>query len=131
MDLHVGDIITGNGSTIYSITNEKSVCCILSVDSETMVVIVIGHEHPDYIGYGYTVKKSVFKKIEYKLTDYQKWLINEYGTWMYDDDNKFNNLICSNFTAMRTYALKARRKIKFDIPKTFLGYKVYKGKMIL
>lgn len=133
MDLHVGDIVTGNDKSWlnYSITNELSICCILSMYSETMVVIVIGHKRPDYIGYGYTVKKSMFKKIEYKLTDYQKWLINEYGTWMYDNDDKFNNHICNNLDAIRTYALKARSKIKFDMPKTFLGHKVYKGKMIL
>ena len=133
MDLNVGDIVTGNdeSSDYYSITNEYSICCILSMHSEEMVVLVIGHSRQDYIGYSYTVIKSVFKKIEYKLTDYQKWLINEYGTWMYDDDNRFNNLICGNYTVVQAYALKVRKKIKFDMPKTLLGYKVYKGKMIL
>ena len=133
MDLHVGDIVTGNDESRlhYTITNDYSICCILSMHSEEMVVLIIGHRCPDYIGDSYTVIKSVFKKIKYKLTDYQKWLINEYGTWMYDDDNRFNNLICSNYTVMQAYALKIRKKIKFDMPKTLLGYKVYKGKMIL
>lgn len=103
MDLHVGDIVTGDGSEFYSITNEYSICCILSMSSEKMVVIVIGHIYPDYIGHGYIVKKSAFKKIEYKLTDYQKWLINEYGTWMYDKDNEFNCPICRSFNLVNRY----------------------------
>lgn len=133
MDLHVGDIVTGNDVSRlhYSITNEYSICCILSMDSEKMVVLVIGHKQPIYIGYGYTVEKSMFKKIEYELSDYQKWLINEYGNWMYDKDDEFNCPICRSFNLVDRYIRDIGKQIKFDMPKTFLGYKVYKGKMIL
>lgn len=133
MDLHVGDIVTGNDVSRlhYSITNEYSICCILSMDSEKMVVLVIGHKQPIYIGYGYTVKKSMFKKIEYELSDYQKWLINEYGNWMYDKDDEFNCPICRSLNLVDRYIRDIGKQIKFDMPKTLLGYKVYKGKMIL
>lgn len=133
MDLHVGDIVTGNDvSRIhYSITNEYSICCILSMNSEKMVVLVIGHKQPIYIGYGYTVEKSMFKKIEYELSDYQKWLINEYGNWMYDKDDEFNCPICRSLNLVDRYIQDIGKQIKFDMPKTLLGYKVYKGKMIL
>lgn len=133
MDLHVGDIVTGNDVSRlhYSITNEYSICCILSMNSEKMVVLVIGHKQPIYIGYGYTVEKSMFKKIEYELSDYQKWLINEYGNWMYDKDDEFNCPICRSLNLVDRYIRDIGKQIKFDMPKTLLGYKVYKGKMIL
>lgn len=133
MDLHVGDIVTGNDVSRlhYSITNEYSICCILSMDSEKMVVLVIGHKQPIYIGYGYTVEKSMFKKIEYEISDYQKWLINEYGNWMYDKDDEFNCPICRSLNLVDRYIRDIGKQIKFDMPKTLLGYKVYKGKMVL
>lgn len=133
MDLYVGDIVTGNDVSRlhYSITNEYSICCILSMHSEKMVVLVIGHKQPNYIGYGYTVEKSMFKKIEYELSDYQKWLINEYGNWMYDTNSEFNCPICRSFNLVDRYIRDIGKQIKFDMPKTLLGYKVYKGKMIL
>lgn len=133
MDLHVGDIVTGNDESRFhcSITNEYSICCILSMHSEKMVVLVIGHKQQGYIGYGYTVEKSMFKKIEYELSGYQKWLINEYGNWMCDADNEFNCPICRNFNLIDRYILDIRKQIKSDMPKTLFGHKVYKGKMIL
>ena len=133
MNLHVGDIVTGNNESWkhYSITNEESVCCILSMSSDSMLVLIIEHKYSDRIGFGYMVEKSMFKKIEYKLSDYQKWLINEYGNWMYDKDDEFNCPICRSLNLVDRYIRDIGKQIKFDMPKTLLGYKVYKGKMVL
>lgn len=133
MNLHVGDIVTGNNESWkhYSITNEESVCCILSMSSDSMLVLIIEHKDSGRIGFCYVVEKSMFKKIEYKLSDYQKWLINEYGNWMYDKDDKFNCHICRNYSFVDRCVRNIGKQIKFDMPRTFLGYKVYKGKMIL
>ena len=69
MNLHVGDIVTGNNESWkhYSITNEESVCCILSMSSDSMLVLIIEHKYSDRIGFGYMVKNQCLKRLNISL----------------------------------------------------------------
>ncbi len=129
-DIKIGDIVKGNemSGIMYGVTNNSSVCCVIrELDNDEITVLVLKDYKQSYTGMVYNVERCYFEKISYVPSDFQKWLINEYSSWGVDIDGIcFNGLLCLELDFASEYSIEIREQIKFDMPKTFKGNKVYK-----
>jgi hypothetical protein len=129
-DIKIGDIVKGNemSGIMYGVTNNSSVCCVIrELDNDEITVLVLKDYKQSYTGMVYNVERCYFEKISYVPSDFQKWLINEYSSWGVDIDGIcFNGLLCLELDFASEYSIEIRKQIKFDMPKTFKGNKVYK-----
>lgn len=131
-DIKIGDIVKGNemSGIMYGVTNNSSVCCVIrELDNDEITVLVLKAYKQSYTGMVYNVERCYFEKISYVPSDFQKWLINEYSSWGVDIDGIcFNGLLCLEFDFASEHSIEIRKQIKFDMPKTFKGNKVYKSR---
>lgn len=129
-NIKIGDIIRGTQESnyMYGVTNNSSVCCVIrELDNDEITVLVLKDYKQSYTGMVYNVERCYFEKISYVPSDFQKWLINEYSSWGVDIDGIcFNGLLCLELDFASEYSIEIRKQIKFDMPKTFKGNKVYK-----
>ena len=129
-DIKIGDIVKGNemSGIMYGVTNTDSVCCVIrELNNDEITVLVLKAYKQSYTGMVYNVERCCFEKISYVPSDFQKWLINEYSSWGVDIDGIcFNGLLCLELDFASEYSIEIRKQIKFDMPKTFKGNKVYK-----
>lgn len=131
-DIKIGDIVKGNemSGIMYGVTNNSSVCCVIrELNNDEITVLVLKAYEQSYTGIAYNVERCCFEKISYVPSDFQKWLINEYSSWGVDIDGIcFNGLLCLEFDFASEHSIEIRKQIKFDMPKTFKGNKVYKSR---